>query len=45
MPEECLNCGFHDYDMGCACPSIDEWYQCPLELEPDWDEIMKEDSI
>ena len=45
MPEECLNCGFHDYDMGCTCPSIDEWYQCPLEPEPDWDEIMKEDSI
>ena len=34
MPEECLSCGFYDSDRGCACPSIDKWYACPLEPEP-----------
>lgn len=38
----CLDCGFYDSDMGCTCPSMDKWYACPLEPEPDWNEILKE---
>ena len=42
MPEECLNCGFYDSDMGCTCPSIDKWYACPLEPEPTVKEELRE---
>ena len=35
------NCGFYDSDFGCTCPGMDRWYACPLEPEPDWEEIMK----
>ena len=36
-----LWCGWYDGDFGCTCPGTERWYQCPLEPEPDWDEIMK----
>lgn len=40
----CLGCGAYDPDMGCEMPSIDKWYACPLEPEPEIGEfIMKED--
>lgn len=38
------NCGWYDSDFGCTCPSGEEWYQCPLEPEPDWEKIMEEDK-
>ena len=38
------NCGFYDSDFGCTCPGMDRWYACPLEPEPDWDEILKEEE-
>ena len=29
---ECYNCGFWDSDReGCACPSYEMWYACPIE--------------
>lgn len=37
-------CGWYDSDLGCTCPSLEKWYQCPLEPEPDWEEIMKEEK-
>lgn len=40
-----MGCGWYESDYGCTWPGIEKWYQCPLEPEPDWDEIMKEDSI
>lgn len=44
--DRCFNigCGWYDYDLGCTCPSGEEWYQCPLQPEPDWDKIMKEEK-
>lgn len=39
---ECLSCGWYDCDFGCTCPPDERWYQCDLEPEPDWDEIMRE---
>lgn len=28
---ECYSCGFWDSDReGCACPSMDMWYACPM---------------
>lgn len=36
----CFDCGWYDSDMGCTCPDGEKWYQCPLEPEPDWDEIL-----
>ena len=38
------HCGWYDSDLGCTCPSLEHWYQCPMEPEPDWDAIMKEDE-
>lgn len=35
-------CSWNDSDLGCTCPSGEEWYQCPLEPEPEWDAIMSE---
>lgn len=30
----CWACGFWDSDSeGCACPSTDIWYACPIESE------------
>ena len=29
--KECMSCGFNDEDYGCACPSSDKWYACPIE--------------
>ena len=29
--KECVSCGFNDEDYGCACPSSDMWYACPIE--------------
>lgn len=37
-------CGWYDSDLGCTCPYGEEWYQCPLEPEPDWDAIMAKSS-
>lgn len=31
--KECINCGFYDENYGCACPSYDMWYACPIESE------------
>ena len=31
--KECLSCGFNDEDYGCACPSSDKLYACPIESE------------
>ena len=37
------DCGWYDTYLGCCtCPYGEEWYQCPLEPETNWDEIMKE---
>lgn len=41
----CERCGFYDHDYcACTCPSTDLWYACPLEPEPDWEEILKENN-
>lgn len=32
------DCGWYDSDLGCTCSSLEKWYQCPLEPEPDWDD-------
>lgn len=30
----CYDCGFWDSDReGCACPSYETWYACPIESE------------
>lgn len=42
--DPCLaaRCAWNDSDLGCTCPTGEEWYQCPLEPDPDWDAIMSE---
>lgn len=41
-PCRAARCGWNDPDRGCMCSSLEMWYQCPLEPEPDWDAIMSE---
>ena len=38
-----MSCGFNDEDYGCACPSSDKWYACPIESEkPENQQQMKD---
>ena len=41
---ECYTCGFWDSDReGCACPSTDMWYACPVEsAKPENQEELRE---
>lgn len=41
-PCKAARCAWDDPDLGCTCSSLEMWYQCPLEPEPDWDAIMSE---
>ena len=38
------NCSWYDSDLGCTCPSHETWYQCPMQPEPNWEEIYGEDK-
>lgn len=39
---ECLKCDCYDEDVGCAMPSIDKCYACPLyECEDELKEIFE----
>jgi len=41
--KECMSCSFNDEDYGCACPSSDKWYACPIESEkPENKQQMKD---
>lgn len=40
-PCKAARCAWYD-DGACTCPFGEEWYQCPLEPEPDWDAILAE---
>lgn len=41
----CFRCGWNDYDYGCVCPSHGRWYQCELEPEPNWNEIIENGKL
>lgn len=43
MIKDCRGCDFYDCDFGCTCSSIDKWYACPLEPDPDVFDFEKGD--
>lgn len=45
IDKECLGCGCYDSDLGCTCSSLDKWYVCPLEPEPQPEDFMTQEEI
>ena len=45
IDKACLDCGCYDSDLGCTCPSLDKWYVCPLEPEPQPEDFMTQEEI